>query len=104
MSADLIKLSETEATVESRRLFVEETKLIQCVDEVRSRRLFLYLHSSPPSFQISHEFCLETAKKVTDARKRVIEGLGKGFEKITKVQGQGLSMIVTKSSQGMGAS
>jgi hypothetical protein len=34
MSAQLVKIGEADATVEGRRQFVEETKLIQCVQDV----------------------------------------------------------------------
>jgi hypothetical protein len=35
MSAQLIKAGEADATAEGRRQFVEETKFVQCVEEVR---------------------------------------------------------------------
>jgi hypothetical protein len=42
--------------------------------------------------KISHNFALDVAHKMTQSRKRVKEGLGKGFERICKSQEAGISL------------
>jgi len=74
MAGQLIKAGEADATVEGRRVFVQETKIVQCVPEIH------------------HDFCLDVAKRVTDARKKIREGLGRGIERLCKAHGQGLAM------------
>jgi len=74
MSRQLISLAEDGSGVEGRRVFMEECKPIRQIKE------------------IDHDYVLDVAKKVTDARKKVREGLGKGLEKICKAQGQGLNL------------
>ncbi|KAF9227685.1 hypothetical protein BS17DRAFT_774157 [Gyrodon lividus] len=63
MSAELIKFGEVEGTPERRKAFVQACTPVT-VD------------------QISHDFVLNVAKSVTDSRKKVLEGVGKGMVKL----------------------
>ena len=38
--------------------------------------------------QITHDFVLNVAKGVTDSRKKVLEGIGKGMAKLNTAHGQ----------------
>ncbi|KIJ16949.1 hypothetical protein PAXINDRAFT_168389 [Paxillus involutus ATCC 200175] len=69
MSAELIKFGEAEGTSERRLAFVKACTPVT-VD------------------QISHEFVLNVAKSVTDSRKKVLEGVGKGMVKLNATHGQ----------------
>ncbi|KAK7020551.1 N-alpha-acetyltransferase 25, NatB auxiliary subunit [Favolaschia claudopus] len=60
ISASLIKQSEEEATAEKRKFFVDACSLV--VDR-----------------NIDHDFVLGVAKKVTDSRNKITEGVGKGI-------------------------
>ncbi|TFK42516.1 actin cytoskeleton organization protein [Crucibulum laeve] len=63
ISADLVRRSESEGTSESRKTFVDAcTKLI--------------------TSELDHDFVLNIAKRVSDSRKKVLEGIGKGMGKI----------------------
>ncbi|KAI0065400.1 TPR-like protein [Artomyces pyxidatus] len=64
MSKDLIALGEGEGTSESRKAFVEQCKDLQ------------------GDSNITHDYVLDVAKKVTDARKKVLEGFGKGIARV----------------------
>ncbi|KAH7922099.1 hypothetical protein BV22DRAFT_1037860 [Leucogyrophana mollusca] len=70
MATELVKISEREGTAESRKVFVDVCKPIM---------------TSPT---ISHDFVLTVAKSVCDARKKVLEGIGKGAMKICAAHGQ----------------
>lgn len=63
ISTDLLKRSEAEATAESRKAFVEECSIII-------------------STGIDHDFVLNVAKKMTDARRKTLEGFAKGITRI----------------------
>ncbi|KAF7778669.1 hypothetical protein Agabi119p4_3014 [Agaricus bisporus var. burnettii] len=63
ISTGLIKRSESECTAESRKAFVEECSMV--IDA-----------------GIDHDFVLGVAKKGLDARKKVLEGFGKGIARI----------------------
>ncbi|EPQ58725.1 hypothetical protein GLOTRDRAFT_13884, partial [Gloeophyllum trabeum ATCC 11539] len=67
MSAELTKISEKEGTQERRKAFVELCKPVQATG------------------QIDHDFVLDVAKRVTDSRKKVLEGVAKGILKVTSV-------------------
>jgi len=64
MSTELSKLSEKEGTSDQRKAFVQECQVVQD-DE-----------------QIAHDFVLNVAKRVTDSRKKVEEGIAKSILKI----------------------
>ncbi|KAF9013886.1 actin cytoskeleton organization protein [Cyathus striatus] len=61
----LIKRADSEGTVDKRKAFVEACSVIS---------------SSKP---IDHDYVLNVAKRVTDARKKVLECIGKGISKIS---------------------
>ncbi|KAF7294869.1 Actin cytoskeleton organization protein [Mycena indigotica] len=63
ISASLIKLAETEGTAERRKIFVDG-----CSPIINSN--------------IDHDFVLNVAKKVTDSRKKVLDGYGKGMARL----------------------
>ncbi|RDB21137.1 N-alpha-acetyltransferase 25, NatB auxiliary subunit [Hypsizygus marmoreus] len=63
ISADLVKQSEAEGTADKRKAFVDGCTIVINTD-------------------IDHDFALNTAKKVTDARKKVLEGVGKGVGRV----------------------
>lgn len=50
--------------------------------------LFWLLTQIPSGTQITHDFVLNVAKSVTDSRKKVLEGVGKGLAKLNAVHGQ----------------
>lgn len=71
-----MKNSEQEGTADRRKVFVDACSPI--TSEVREADV----HSlcRPHCFsQIDHDFILDVAKRVTDARKKVTEGVGKGL-------------------------
>ncbi|KAG6810186.1 hypothetical protein H0H92_012950 [Tricholoma furcatifolium] len=63
MSVDLVKQSETVATQETRKAFIDACAIVSVQ-------------------QIDTDFALGVAKKVTEARKKVIEGIGKGLGRV----------------------
>ncbi|KIJ69304.1 hypothetical protein HYDPIDRAFT_105904 [Hydnomerulius pinastri MD-312] len=69
MSAELIKLAEAEGTAERRKAFVQA-----CAPVMVGR--------------INHDFLLNVSKSVTDSRKKVLEGVGKGMAKLNTTHGQ----------------
>jgi len=64
MSEELSKLGAQEGTSENRKRFVEACKLLEELPE------------------LEHDFVMDVAKKVTDSRKRILDGLGKGTAKL----------------------
>ncbi|KAH8106992.1 actin cytoskeleton organization protein [Cristinia sonorae] len=66
ISTHLQQLAEQTATPETRKLFVESSKSIQS------------------SSGFDHDYVLGVAKKITDARKEIYEGIGKGIVKVLK--------------------
>jgi len=64
MSSELLRIGDNEGTIDSRKAFVDGCKLVTAFTE------------------IDHDFVLGVAKRVTDARKRVQEGMGKGVAKL----------------------
>jgi N-terminal acetyltransferase B complex non-catalytic subunit len=69
MSAELVRFGEAQGTSEGRKAFIQACTPVT-VD------------------QISHEFVLNVAKSVTDSRKKVLEGVGKGMTKLNTTYGQ----------------
>ncbi|KAF8559771.1 actin cytoskeleton organization protein [Imleria badia] len=69
MSAALIKVGEVEGSVDQRRAFVQACTAVTIK-------------------QITHDFVLNIAKSVTDSRKKVLEGVGKGMAKLNAAHGQ----------------
>ncbi|KAJ7109453.1 actin cytoskeleton organization protein [Mycena epipterygia] len=63
VSSGLIKRSEQDATAEQRKAFVDACSIITALD-------------------IDHDFVLGVAKKMTDSRKKVTEGVGKGMVRL----------------------
>ncbi|KAJ7219345.1 actin cytoskeleton organization protein [Mycena pura] len=63
VSSSLIKRGEEEATAERRKAFVDGCSLIMACN-------------------IDHDFVLGVAKKMTDSRKKVVEGFGKGISRL----------------------
>ncbi|KAJ7774915.1 actin cytoskeleton organization protein [Mycena metata] len=63
VSSTLVKRSERDATAEQRKLFVDACSPITALN-------------------IDHDFVLGVAKKMTDARKKVTEGVGKGITRL----------------------
>ncbi|KAH7913728.1 N-acetyltransferase B complex non catalytic subunit-domain-containing protein [Hygrophoropsis aurantiaca] len=70
MSIELIKFAEREGTAEARKVFVDACKPVMI---------------SPA---ISQDYLLTVAKTVCDARKKVLEGVGKGMAKVCTTHGQ----------------
>ncbi|GBE82163.1 hypothetical protein SCP_0405430 [Sparassis crispa] len=66
MSASLIKLGDTDATVEGRKAFVDACKPVWGPSE------------------LDHDFVSGVSKKVGDARKQILEGVGKGIIRVCK--------------------
>jgi len=69
MSAALIKIGEAGGSLEHRRAFVQACTAVTIE-------------------QITHDFVLNVAKSVTDSRKKVLEGVGKGLAKLNAAHGQ----------------
>ncbi|CAK5277392.1 unnamed protein product [Mycena citricolor] len=63
ISSSLIKRSEQDGTADKRKIFVDGCASLQ-------------------ADQIDHDFILNVAKKATDSRKKVLDGIGKGIAKI----------------------
>ncbi|KAJ7449885.1 actin cytoskeleton organization protein [Mycena latifolia] len=63
VSSSLIKRSEQDATADQRKYFVESCSAITALN-------------------IHHDFVLGVAKKLTDSRKKVTEGVGKGMARV----------------------
>ncbi|KAK0210940.1 actin cytoskeleton organization protein [Desarmillaria ectypa] len=63
VSAQLVKMSENEGTIEERKIIVDS-----CAEVTMS--------------ELDHDFVLNVAKKLSDARKKVLEGYGKGMSRV----------------------
>ncbi|KAK0463946.1 actin cytoskeleton organization protein [Desarmillaria tabescens] len=63
VSAQLVKMSENEGTIEQRKIIVDS-----CTEVTIS--------------ELDHDFVLNVAKKLSDARKKVLEGYGKGMSRV----------------------
>lgn len=63
----LTKISELEGTADKRKQFVEHCKGLQTYSE------------------ITHEYVLDLGKKLTDPQKKVLEGVGRGIERVCKI-------------------
>lgn len=66
MSSTLVSVAEKEATIEGRKVFVDGCKPLW------------------ESSAIDHDFVLNIAKKVTDSRKLILDGVGKGISRVCK--------------------
>lgn len=90
MSASLIKFGDAAGGVEQRRTFVQACTAVTIkqvrpsFSEVHSDLLTMTFHE----LQITHDFVLNVAKSVTDSRKKVLEGVGKGMAKLNAAHGQ----------------
>jgi N-terminal acetyltransferase B complex non-catalytic subunit len=62
----MIKFSELEGTADKRTQFVENCEVLQTHDE------------------ITHEHVLDVGKKMTESQKKVLEGVGRGIERVCK--------------------
>lgn len=90
MSTTLIKIGEVEGSSERRRAFVQACTAvtIEQVHPSLRRDVFWILTTVSTGFQITHDFVLNVAKSVTDSRKKVLEGVGKGMAKLNTAHGQ----------------
>jgi N-terminal acetyltransferase B complex non-catalytic subunit len=84
ISDQLIKISELEGTSDKRKQFVEHCKALQTQSEVS-----LYICASKtmlysPAIKITHEYVLDVGKKLTESQKKVMEGVGRGIERVCK--------------------
>jgi len=66
IGAQLVKVSELEGTSDKRKRFVEDCKALQT------------------HFEITHEYVLDVGKNLTDCQKKVMEGVGRGIERVCK--------------------
>ncbi|KAI0302144.1 N-acetyltransferase B complex non catalytic subunit-domain-containing protein [Russula brevipes] len=66
IGAKLIKISELEGTSDKRKQFVENCKALQAHTE------------------LTHEYILDVGKKLTDSQKKILEGVGRGIERVCK--------------------
>ncbi|KAI5833927.1 hypothetical protein K523DRAFT_369462 [Schizophyllum commune Tattone D] len=64
ISAALLARAEQEGTSEARKAFVEDCALVTAAS-------------------VDHDFVLNVGKKVTDSRKKILEGVGKGIQKLS---------------------
>ncbi|KAG8217714.1 N-acetyltransferase B complex non catalytic subunit-domain-containing protein [Butyriboletus roseoflavus] len=90
MSAALVKIGEVEGSSEHRRAFVQACTAAT-IDQVHPsflRELFWILTTISTGLQITHDFVLNIAKSVTESRKKVLEGVGKGMAKLNAAHGQ----------------
>jgi N-terminal acetyltransferase B complex non-catalytic subunit len=83
IGSQLIKISELEGTTDKRKQFVEYCKALQTHSEVSFICAFETMPCSLAT-KITHEYVLDMAKKLTDSQKKVMEGVGKGIERICK--------------------
>ena len=83
IGAQLLKISELEGTAEKRKRIVEDCKALQKHAEVnlhlRFQKRDLFIHN-----QITHEYVLDVGKKLTDSQKKLLEGVGRGIERVCK--------------------
>ena len=85
LSSELKKLAEAQADPAVRTTFVDACKALEGSTDVSSFSLL----SEPASLtdnlaQLDHESIVGAAKKVTDARKAIFEGISSGTAKIAK--------------------
>jgi N-terminal acetyltransferase B complex non-catalytic subunit len=84
IGVQLIKISELEGTSDKRKQFVENCTALQTHSEV-SLNFWVFgsrfIHSR---IKITHEYVLDVGKKVTDSQKKVMEGVGRGIERVCK--------------------
>lgn len=66
IGAQMTKISELEGTPDKRKQFVEDCKALQAHDE------------------ITHDYTLDVGKKLTDSQRKVLEGVGRGIERVCK--------------------
>ncbi|KAI0306474.1 actin cytoskeleton organization protein [Multifurca ochricompacta] len=66
IGAQLINISELEGTADKRRQFIEHCEALQTHTE------------------ITHEYVLEVGKRLTESQRKVLEGVGRGIERIRK--------------------
>jgi N-terminal acetyltransferase B complex non-catalytic subunit len=76
----LHKLGEREGGVEKRGSLVASAETAISQVKVKFKLALLRTHYL---FQINHDFAFEIAKKTTDARKRIFDGMAKGLIKIS---------------------
>lgn len=88
MSAALIKIGETGGSLEHRRAFMQACTAVT-IEQVHTSILFrVTFWFLTTGLQITHDFVLNVAKSVTDSRKKVLEGVGKGMAKLNAAHGQ----------------
>lgn len=84
MSAALVSYSEKEGTAERRKEVVEACTPVTFKTGVRSFRYRACTIPMTAHTQIDHDFVLQVAKRVTDARKQITEHVGKGMVRVCK--------------------
>ena len=83
IGAHMTKISELEGTADKRKQFVENCKALGAHDEV-SHHLSTQRKLHSARIQITHEHILDVGKKVTESQKKVLEGVGRGIERVCK--------------------
>lgn len=71
-------------TAEGRKAFVQASSSSQTSTGVSSHPHSSHKHTILKRTQFDHDFVFNVAKKATDARKQVFEGIAKGLEKVVK--------------------
>ncbi|KAK7054789.1 mitochondrial distribution and morphology [Paramarasmius palmivorus] len=79
VASELVALSAKDGNQESRKTLMDACSI--GFDDVGVQSRFV-LNLSDVLFQIDHDFALNVAKKITDSRKKVSEGVGKGLAKL----------------------
>jgi N-terminal acetyltransferase B complex non-catalytic subunit len=82
MSKELVSIGEGNATAETRKAFVDGCKVLRDTPEVTEVSHCMHAHLDLSSIQIPHDFILDIGKKVTDARKKALDGASKGITRI----------------------
>lgn len=84
IGTEMTKFGETLGTQETRKVFVDSCTDLEAFPAV-CRCLVLECARLTMSLQLTHERILDIAKNVTDARKKLAVGSGKGYKKVAKV-------------------
>ncbi len=74
-------MSENEGTIEQRKVIVDSCTQVT-VSEVGQSVHFFQRRLLTGGFKLDHDFVLNVAKKLSDARKKALEGYGKGMSRV----------------------
>lgn len=85
MSIELIAWGDREATQDQRKTFTDAASVYLKDTPVATNPIFTEVWLI--SLQIDSDSVLNIAKKVTDARKKVLDGVGQGIVKVCKAHG-----------------